>query len=220
MSNVNWHAYLDHSLSTEERDVAEQILAQSPEARARLENLRAFIATVRESSLSEDVPLGALQAQLRSVKPKPSFFRSAWKPTLAACTAVALFATIYFNRPVSEGHIAVQSFDEASRWMQEANGLILPKIQLAGAQLVGSERTKDSGCFCMMIDGKMIHLKYSKDLKCRTGMERCVLEGCDFLKKPGCAAFEKDGVVWMVEGEDEALIWTVARAASKDIRST
>ncbi|MEQ1821995.1 MAG: hypothetical protein ABL949_05775 [Fimbriimonadaceae bacterium] len=221
MNSINWHAYLDGSLSSSEREIAEQILATDPAARARLDNLKSFISQIRDTGLSEEIPLKRLQSQLQTVQPEPKISLWSWKPLLAAGAVAAIAFAVYWPTAAPGNHILTSNFEEASTWMKEANGIGYPNLKFAGATLVASERDKNSGCFCMRVGQKMVHLRFSKESTAANGFEKCIVEGCDFLKRPGCAAFQcSGGITWMVECEDQDLAWAVAKAASKVIRST
>jgi hypothetical protein len=200
VNNINWHAYLDGSLSDAAREVANKLLADDPVARTNLENLKGFIAQIRESGLMEEVPLHRLQSQLQTVQPKHKLLSWSWKPLLAAAACAAIAFAIFRPNPATNNHILTSNFNEASSWVKETTGIGYPNLKLAGATLVASERAKNSGCFCMKMGQKMVHLRFSKDSTATKGFEKCIVDGCDFLKRPGCAAFQcSGGITWMVE---------------------
>lgn len=224
VNNINWHAYLDGSMSLDERSMADQVLASDPIAKAHLSNLKAFVAQIQEVGLAEEIPLTKLRTQLSALKPRPRFQLS-WKVAMPVAASLAFVAFFQLGRPAGDapivsGHINVTNFGQASIWMKEANGVEFPKVELAGAHIIASERTSDTGCFCMEIDGKSVCLRFSKKPDATKDFKKCFVDGCEFLEKPGFAAFKcEGGILWMVHAQDQKLAWAVARKASKAIRS-
>jgi hypothetical protein len=227
MSKIDWHAYLDGSLSPEQTQEAEQILRGSPEARRRLENLKTFISEVRRQGLTQEVPLARLH---RSI---PSSRRFAWPRLVGpAFAAAAVIGFTYYlaNRdpdPIevradgpgltkAEG-ISMASFSQGASWIKEKNGIVTKPISLVSAQLVGCERTPQGGCYCVKVDGQIVHLSFNKRLTSSESLVPKDIDGKQFLVGKSMTCFSACGVMWTCSGGTDEARWKVAQEAAAQL---
>ncbi len=87
--------YLNGSLAPDERAEVEALLSRQPEARARLEELRALAEVVREEEQrlqrENPLPLAMGWARLqRDIAPPPTPSRVPWRPALAAAALLVI----------------------------------------------------------------------------------------------------------------------------------
>lgn len=226
MSKIEWQAYLDGSLSASEMREAEQVLKDDPLSRARVENLKAFVAEIKRQGLTQEVPLARLHKSI------PSTRRFAWPRLLApALATAAVIGVVYVvatresdpgiivvqDQSIPEG-TAVASYQEASNWIQQANGIVTKPVQLASVQIVGAERTKTGGCYCVQApDGQIVHLAFSKGSKPTPDLKPKMVDGHQFLASSKSVVFDACGVMWICHGGNEELRWAVAREAAKQL---
>lgn len=222
MSNIDWQAYLDGSLSPELREEAERILASDPQARKRLENLKAFVAEIRKQGLTQEVPLARLHKSIPSNRRPFSWPRVAI-PSLAGVAAVA-FALFMYGRSGSlpEGAtavIAVTDYSKATEWMSRGTGIDLRPLRLTSAQLLSAEHQRDNGCYCVKMGDNVVHLAFSKDKSAIKSMKKMTKDGRTYLEGPDCVAFEACGLLWMTHGGSNDCRWKVASEAAAQLQS-
>ncbi len=217
MNKVDWYAYLDGTLSADERVIADQTLAEDANAKGQLNEVREFLASIRREGLSEEVPLSRLQAMVPK-QAKVSFPQLAWKPALAAGILMAAIGIARVDRRPAYEALAAKSFTEAAAWIEDRNGIKLARLPQNIGRIIESERTPDSGCFCIQIDGKIVHLRYTKDEAKINGLIAQVGSNDGFMSGNGRVAFRADNLVWIVDGKDSDSVWRVAREASKQLR--
>lgn len=219
MSKVDWHAYLDGSLSVAERAEAERILQADSEARLRLENLKSFLAHVAAEGQAEEVPTAKLQAMIPKSASRAPF--GLLRPAMVAVFCLVLLGALLWRprtqAPASPRIEAIAATDPvvAERWILERTGLDAPMPSLASGKLVASERTATAGCYCLMLKGHMVHLAFTGDMKATQGMEP--KDG--FLVGNGMVAFKAKGLLWLVHGDEEKDVWSVAKDAFTKIQS-
>lgn len=145
---MNWQAYLDQSLSSEEMAQAMELLKSSPSARAELAALEQFTQQVRQAGLSQTVPLQHLEASLRALRSPKVVQRPSWR--LLGAGAVAAVAMAFAARqiisttvqvPVSPGSVSfavgnalethpVTVPSAAANWVKSKTNFDYPTIDL------------------------------------------------------------------------------------------
>lgn len=219
MSRIDWHAYLDGTLEPELRTEADQVLASDPDAQRRLENLKSFVAEIRRQGMTQEVPLARLHRSIPSSRPRFSWPRILI-PSMAGVAALVIGLTVY-NRPPASAleSLAVQDYDKAAEWMFEGNGIPTKRVHLASAQLVGSERMPKAGCYCVKVNGELIHLAYSTDFNSAPPMKAETIDGKSYTVGANMVCFKACGLLWMTHGGTEANRWKVAKEAAAQLQS-
>ena len=87
---TDWQAYLDGSLSEQDKAAADARLAADAAARAELDGLKEFTSKLRDSALAEAVPVDRLQAGMRSALRPTGVFGTNVRPGVAAAMAACL----------------------------------------------------------------------------------------------------------------------------------
>ncbi len=161
MSNIDWQAYLDGSLSQEERAAAEVQLATDPAARAELDGLRAFIALVRKAGRSQHVPIDRLRARLSAVA-RPSRVHWIQRSAVAVvAAAVLVFAFFYarvdpdrLNQTATQASFATANPLAAAEWLRKHGQKMAPVIDLGTTAVVQTTSFgQDWGCYEFLVDG-------------------------------------------------------------------
>jgi hypothetical protein len=158
---IDWQAYLDGSLESEDRRLADEVLKNDPKARRELDGLELFVQTVRVQALQEEIPYDRLAKLIpeTAVKQKRGWWMKFEFAGLAACLALAMFfvAPGLFSRPVSE--LITNDPVFASRWASEKQALNVPVLDLGqDAPMMRVHEGKGRCCFDYEIDGKTYHL--------------------------------------------------------------
>lgn len=217
MSKIDWHAYLDGSMTPSERAEAERALLEDATARIQLENLRAFLAQIAAEGQAEEVPSARLQAMLKaSTATKPPF--RTWRPVMVAAFATVVVVA-FLARPAPPlpefEKISVTDRVVAEGWIQERTGIVASIPALASGVLVGTERTDDEGCFCFMVNGHLVHLVVSQ----KAGFPKGLRLKDGFTVSEAGVGFRTRGLIWFVHGEVEKDVWLVAREARAKMAS-
>lgn len=94
---MNWQAYLDGSMDSSERVLAESLLERDPAARAELDALRRFIAEIHSAGRSVSSGTTRIAPLIGVAQRQAKMKRLAVGLSLAACLAMA-FAFPYFKK--------------------------------------------------------------------------------------------------------------------------
>jgi hypothetical protein len=201
---IDWQDYEDGMMSPDERMEADRLLAESEEARAELEGLRAFRTAVRRACLAEPVPSARLRRSLsRSVGSRPSR-RWAFPASLAAAACCAAAAWIALSPSQDQpafsaasspmvAQVAARSPVEAQGFLSERCGMAMPKVTLAGyGRLEGATAGRDWGCYDFQVQDRKVHIYVRRD----DGR----LSGRPSLVHNGMPMFEREGVGWNCSG--------------------
>ncbi|MBN9501453.1 MAG: hypothetical protein BGO01_01395 [Armatimonadetes bacterium 55-13] len=219
MSQVDWQAYLDGSLSPEDRAAADRLLDTSPDAQEQLAGLRVFIASVREAGRSEEVPLARLEALVPTIRP-PWWRRGAW---LTASAVAAILVLAIYLRPSAPNatlsdRLVTNDPVVAAQWVQSSMPFRVPTIDLGPSMpLKLIHHTDKSCCFDYLVHGKIYHVNvYEKGERRGSGRE--------IKLKCGTTAYVGHGVHWeqndlafYVIGPDESTSVEVATLASSQL---
>lgn len=167
---IDWQAYLDQSMSPEDRAVADQLLATDPRARAELEGLRAFIKVLREAGRRELVPATRVGDILESPQPNRKLPFLVGKLAFAGLAAALLVNYVLLDpdRPNREwwsgGWYASNDATKARNWLRDKSTEFMPDIPSpAGAELQGACFGSDWVCFVYRKNGDQYRLYSSTD---------------------------------------------------------
>ncbi|MBC8064997.1 MAG: hypothetical protein H7Y17_09215 [Chlorobia bacterium] len=161
---IDWQSYLDGSLPSDERAMAEQALREDLQAQRELEGLREFVSTVRSAALAEEVPLERLAAFLPRTEEKP---KRNWLPQLGWATgfaAAAAIGTILIRSQLAgpsetEHEIFTSNFSVASTWASSKLSMNVPALDLGSdAKLFFVHESGDKCCFDYKVKGKTYHV--------------------------------------------------------------
>jgi hypothetical protein len=203
---IDWQAYLDNSLTVEERERAEQMLKESPEARRELDGLKMFVSDVRAVALSEEVPLDRLLALMPKEEPKvrPSLWlRPAMLTGMAAAAALAFVLISGVVRPgltldASAGYVSDTRF--ASEWASKKLAMNVPDLALGDdAKLTYVHESKGKCCLDYEFNGEEFHVNV------RPKRQLAANPGKPIMLKNGVKAYMGRGVRW-VQGDYEMFI--------------
>ncbi len=211
MSNWNWFDYVDGRLTQEVHREAEQALATDESLRAKVDQMKAFVHAVKAEGMSQPVPLAELHAKIPRPKKISHLF---WAVPLAA--SLLFLGVFTLNRPTHEEH-EFSSYKAAAGWVEERTHFAVPVVQIDGATLVSAERTADSGCYCMLVDGHLIHLSYQKRTPEKEGFGSQKLAGYDVRVKGSVVAFESRGLSWSIHGDNLQENLKVAESALRQL---
>jgi hypothetical protein len=221
MSNIDWHAYLDDTLDSQQRAEADRVLALDPQARRRLENMKSFVAEIRRQGLTQEVPLSKLHRGIPSSKPRFSWPR-VLMPSLAGVAAIAIGLTLFNrpgpNAPVQVETYAVQDYQLAAEWMRKGNGIETKPVRLA-ANLVAAERLPHAGCYCVKVDGKIVHLAFHADPQSVSNLELTKVDGREYMVGGDMVCFKACGLIWMTHGATEEIRWKIAKEAAAQLQT-
>jgi hypothetical protein len=209
---IDWQGYIDQRLSASEMEEAERILASDERARQRVENMRRFRAHVREAVMQEQIPYDRLHRLMDKVVGKPAprkSFRLGF--LVVAVAAMAVLAFFLWPKALGEDVISTTSPSEAATWINDQTDLGVKPLSVPGGKLVMAERGDDWGCFCIEIDGKLIHVMISKQDRPVSGLRPKSVNGRQFLVGPG-VVWKKDNLTYYVHGGDEKTRWKVVNA--------
>jgi|CXWL01.1.fsa_nt_gi hypothetical protein len=196
-----------------ERADVDALLKNDPEAVRQLAEVDEFLATIRREGLKEEVPLSKLQAMIPKPE-KPKLTLSIWRPMLVAAAAVAAIVFLRIDRRPAYETIQAVSIPTAATWIEERNGIHIDPLPEGIGKLVASERTAESGCFCIEIDGKVVHLGFTNNASMESGFSRSSIKNDRLLTNGNMVAFRSQGLFWIVSGSSSKLNWKVAERAS------
>ena len=226
---IDWQRFDDGLLGPEERDRAIAALTSDPAAKRELEGLRSFKAAVRESALSEPVPIANLEARLRQIVLAPSAVPKRPPirlPLIAAAAAIAilLVAAIVVWMPegnsVSEDTVRVSSESEARQIAANRSGMSVPPIDIGSiGKIQGVHAGKLWACYDYNVDGQVIHLGIDA-AHCNTdGLEEVeTTNGTVFIDDLNKTVhFSKGNLYFAVYGADQDARIAVAERALKSL---
>lgn len=168
---VDWQAYLDGSLSVEDRAAADQMLASDPDSRAELDGLRSFVDQIRVQGRAEVVPT-ITAAELLN---RPKINRTSPLARLAvaaACLALAFFlinnVLLDPDRPNrkwwASGWLATNDATNARTWLRTKVDQFMPDVDSPdGAKLKGACFGDDWACLVYEKSGDQYRLYASQD---------------------------------------------------------
>lgn len=186
---IDWQAYLDGSLSPEEKARADAALQESEAARRELDGLRSFVASVKEASLSERVPFDRLEAMIPAAK---RTWNWRWAGAGLAAAAVLTIAFFAANRPksfVTRDIIETTDPVVAANWVQPMMPFKVPAIDLGpNRPLFRLHHGTDSCCFDYMVNSEVYHVNVLAHARKRAGRE--------VKLSTGVTAYQGRGVGW------------------------
>ena len=171
---MNWQAYLDGSMSAEERRQADQLLRESAEARAELEALRSYLAVTKAAFTADSVPVSRLQVKLSEAaseaKRTPLFALRTAIITIACAGILFMAAKTWreMTAPVTSLDVVTSpqvrelmpsNATQAAEWTREYVPFYVPVVELQPkAQLVGVHLGERWACFDYQYDSSIFHL--------------------------------------------------------------
>ena len=205
--NVNWQEYLDGSLGPEEMEMARALLAQDAGARKSLEHLKAFRKEVRRACLSEPVPLKRLEESMRGLRSRTRASGRMWTWAIAAAAAIAVAFFTARREPRQVELANLTSFESAGRWLRDDTAAEIPTMRFENARLVMAERGPDWGCYCMVMEGRLVHVRIG---------EEAILPGSGVVRGgrrfvvADHVSWRKGSLTFRVYGGTEELRWKIA----------
>jgi len=223
----DWQAYLDGSLSPDERAEAEALLASNPSARAELEGLTTFIGAVRDAGLREDIPIERLMARLpHAIQPKTSTgpkLRWIFGGGGLAVAAAMLWFFVLSVKPPRGGANALTTSDPvvAANWARERMDFDVPAIDLGNdVPLTLVHLAEARCCFDYRYKGNLYHVNVLRKGSGKVG------SGREIQMSNGIKAYQGRGVRWtqgnwdfFVVGPDASGSVEIADRTSRSIRT-
>jgi hypothetical protein len=221
---IDWQAYLDGSLDAEARALADQQLRNDPSAQKELAGLKAFVSSVRNACLCEEVPLERLNRLVpepKSESLRSSNYRTRWVYGLAAA-AVLAFAFFRFGTQGPDPSVpdfATNDPQVASRWASAKLSMNIPALDLGSdATLFRAHSYGERCCFDYKVKGKAYHVNIERN-------KDQSFEGRSIKLDSGTTAFVGRGVKWSqgayqmyVVGPDEDVAIDVANRTSSQLQ--
>lgn len=229
---IDWQAYEDGSLSSEERAQADMLLQTDRQARAELDGLRQFRSAIRQAGQAETVPTGTLNEMLRrAAPPQPRSQRTLFL-TMGFAVAAALILGVLVGprildlaQPKSQPTSVLASSDpqELRTWLISNTRQPAPLItaQGCGARLVDGKY----GPGWIAWDIEMNHQKYSIVGKKKSAWDmsrttETTYEGMPYMLKGDDVGWECElDMVYFVSGGTSQGRLEVARAARRETPS-
>jgi hypothetical protein len=174
MAEIDWGAYLDGSVSDEERKRIEALLSSSQEARSDFEGFKEFRSALRKAALADPVPIDRLEALLQKAAGQKRRFMFAPRLAFSFAAAAALFVflgwRLWFYDPMlpvvlrAGESLAISDPVAAAQWVNERTGMHAPVVRLAGmGRLIGVEIGDDWFCYDFEVRGQTVHLFMHSD---------------------------------------------------------
>jgi|GEM_PF-5064157 len=218
MTQIDWQAYLDGSLTPEERTRAEQILAESEDARREVDGLKSFLSTLREAALNERVPMDRLEALIPAAT-KPRWNWRLAGVGLAAAATIALFLLIPRGPNVHDDLIETSDPVVAANWVQPLMPFKVPPIRLGGDRpLVLLHHTRTSCCFDFRVKGSIYHVNVFSPPVRTEGKEVTLSTGISARQKGRRVGWSQNDLVFVVAGQNPETSLEVASAASESLQ--
>lgn len=193
----DWQAYLDGSMSLDERAKAEASLESDPSARAELDGLRTFIGAVREAGLREDVPIERLMRRMpKANQPKtttgPSLRWIFGGGGLAVAAAMLWFFVLSVKPPQSDANSLTTSDPVvAANWAKGRMGFAVPAMNLGNdVPLTLVHLGQAHCCFDYRFKGNLYHVNVLKKGSGKIG------DGKEIHMSNGIKAYQGRGVRW------------------------
>jgi len=218
MNGIDWQAYLDGSLSPEDRARAETALRESESARRELDGLRAFVGSVKEAALSERVPYDRLDALMPKSKPQR---RWNWRIGAVGLAAAAVLVVAFIaTRPKAYIHDeSIETSDPvvAANWVQPMMPFKVPAIDLGEKlPLFRLHHGRDSCCFDYMAHGEVYHVNVLLHPRRQAGREVRLATGITAHQGRG-VAWSQGNLAFFVVGPEPETALEVASATSQSL---
>lgn len=224
---IDWQAYLDGSLESAQKEIAEQLLRDDPVARHELNGLKSFTSAIQSVGLSETVPIERLEATLSKVV-VPVSSRPNWHIAVAASVALlAVIFAVYRIIPRSSEEVIEQNLppefrrafakiEDAQVWANASSGINAKMPSLASsAKFQSVHGAKNRVCYDFWIDNHEIHIRIIPLTKEPSNCYKIhVAGGLIYAQSTGMnASFMRDGMVYTVYGTTKGESIRLAEAA-------
>jgi hypothetical protein len=224
---IDWQAYLDGSLSAEQKLEADRLLASSEEARRELDGLRALQTVTRNVGSADPVPMERLEKILRKASPKRrvSLLRiGAAVAPFAVAAGAAYFVFVYdpmrLDRSPTREVIEAPRPLEAANWVRSKRPFGVPVIDLGKDVEIAMSRVGDNwACYDFLVEGKVYYLYMSPDPSpLRNAKETRVVDGTTFYYGRG-VGWEQRGLGFYIKRGDDAIRVRLAQRINQLLKS-
>lgn len=212
---IDWQAYMDGSLSADEKAFADRMLAEQPEAKHELASLQAFRRQVRDAGRKEAVPHARLNAMLAATRPKPIRWQRVTFATAAAATLLLAGWFAFTRIPITaETSDPVQIQQIAL----EAGGAWVPRLNLTGmATLRGVEAAP--GWTAVRIDSSAgaFRLEAHVDGACHRGLATVQAHGVAFYEDETALGWRCPQSYYVLTGGTKEERWRIAERICREM---
>ena len=230
MTPRNWQAYDDGTMGSVERVEADRDLADNRTAQSELAGLRAFRRAIRESALSESVPIRRLQGayeQILAIRNREHVVRRRRLTGYGAMAATAALAAVLYFGPFLRDPLRLDTTPEldslvssdpaaASNWIRSKASLAAPVVSLQGlATFEGASFGDGWACYLYRWGGDTLQLHMGVCGDTFKEARKKVAYGRTFYLGDGIG-WESNGMAFYLTGGAQHIRWRAAKAAAKE----
>lgn len=229
MSGFDWGAYIDGSVSPEERETIESKLQSCDITRSDFEAFKDFRAAIRRAALAEGIPDRRLESMLREISSRnqrsPSWFLR-FAPMVAVLAALAFFALkprdqalSMAKHPKAFAQLLTSQPEEAADWVLAKTSMKTPVLRLSGvAKIVSVQFGSGWACYDYNAQGELVCIQMTEDDTPLSGSKRESIKGTTvYVDK--ALSWKSGRFTFHLNGGSEALRREIARAAIDEAMS-